>query len=60
MAVELHLRPGATLRVLLAAIAGLGLAGLASAYVHHVLGWRADRYQAWLAHTLQASLLLDR
>lgn len=36
------------------------LTTMLSPHVHHVLGWRADRYQAWLAHTLQASLLLDR
>ena len=35
---ELHLRPGTALRVLLTAVICLGLAGMASAYVHHVLG----------------------
>jgi hypothetical protein len=35
---ELRLRPDTALRVLLAAVIGFGLAGVASAYVHHVLG----------------------
>lgn len=36
------------------------LTTMLSPHVHQVLGWRADRDQAWLAHTLQASLLHHR
>ena len=36
------------------------LTTMLSPHVHQLLGWPAERYQAWLAHTLEASLLLDR
>jgi AcrR family transcriptional regulator len=36
------------------------LTTMLSPHVHQILGWPADRYQAWLADTLQASLLCNR
>ena len=33
------------------------LVTMLSPHVHQVLGWPADRYRAWLTHTLQATLL---
>ncbi|ANZ37447.1 hypothetical protein BBK82_16730 [Lentzea guizhouensis] len=36
------------------------LTTMLSPHVHQVLGWPADRYEAWLVHALQGSLLRDR